>query len=125
RYRFKRAFITFMALITFMPPGIDSYHIRCKVEMSLKTLPMIVSGRVQGVGFRYFTLEEARAFELTGYVKNLTDGNVEIYAEGPEQRLKSFYKEMKQGPSLSRVLHVEEDWQDLNVRKYREFRITY
>ncbi|MDD5067171.1 MAG: acylphosphatase, partial [bacterium] len=38
----------------------------------MKTLHMIVSGRVQGVGFRYFTLEEARAFELTGYVKNLT-----------------------------------------------------
>jgi len=48
------------------------------------------SGRVQGVGFRYTTLQVAKGFEVTGYVKNLPDGRVELVAEGREEECRKF-----------------------------------
>jgi len=48
------------------------------------------SGRVQGVGFRYTTLQVAKGFEVTGYVKNLPDGRVELVAEGREEECREF-----------------------------------
>lgn len=93
--------------------------------MKLMSLHLILSGRVQGVGFRYFVLEEARALRLTGYVKNLAGGEVEVLAEGPEESLTVFFREVKQGPSLSRVTGVREEWTDRAVRAYSEFRINH
>jgi acylphosphatase len=55
--------------------------------MANKTLVAIVDGMVQGVGFRYATVRQARALGLTGTVRNLADGRVEVVAEGEEQRL--------------------------------------
>lgn len=51
---------------------------------------IIVNGRVQGVGFRYFVQMEADKRKLAGWVKNRDDGRVEILAEGPENALQSF-----------------------------------
>jgi len=68
-----------------------------------------VSGRVQGVGFRYFAHDAARREGLTDYVTNLTDGRVEVLAEGEAESLERFERALRQGPSRSRVEHVVVD----------------
>lgn len=67
----------------------------------------VVSGRVQGVGFRQFTAEKARALKISGWVKNRPDGNVEAEAEGSEDELQAFEKNLRAGPALSRVDEVK------------------
>ncbi len=93
--------------------------------MKLQSVHLIVSGRVQGVGFRYFAEEIASRFHITGYVKNLGNGDVEIFAEGEENNLKNFYQGIKKGPALSRVINIEEDWNNLDTKQYHSFHITF
>jgi acylphosphatase len=69
----------------------------------VKRLRVVVSGRVQGVGYRYFAQAEAASRGLAGYVRNLQDGNVELVAEGPAERLDSLVITLRQGPELARV----------------------
>ena len=77
-----------------------------------KTVIVHISGRVQGVGYRYFVLQLARNLNLTGYVRNLRDGRVEVAAEGEEQILKSLLVELQQGPAGASVVKVETKWQE-------------
>jgi acylphosphatase len=65
----------------------------------MKRLKIIVEGRVQGVGFRWFAKETAKRYELTGSVKNKMDGTVEIHAQGEEKSLENFKKKIEQGPN--------------------------
>lgn len=67
----------------------------------------VVSGRVQGVGFRQFTAEKARVLKISGWVRNLPDGNVEAEAAGSEDQLQAFEKILHAGPALSRVDQVQ------------------
>ena len=69
----------------------------------------VVSGRVQGVGFRYFTQDRARLEGLTGVARNLPDGRVEIVAEGDEASLVRLERSIRRGPSHASVEHVEVD----------------
>jgi acylphosphatase len=69
----------------------------------------IVSGRVQGVGFRYFALDAARREGLHGYVTNQDDGTVEAVAEGEAESVERFERALRRGPSKSRVEHVTVD----------------
>ena len=69
----------------------------------------IVSGRVQGVGFRYFALDAARREGLHGYVTNQDDGTVEAVAEGEAESVERFERALRRGPSKSRVEHVMVD----------------
>ena len=69
----------------------------------------LVSGRVQGVGFRYFTQDIARLEGLTGTVRNLPDGRVEAVAHGDGESLRRFEAALRRGPSHARVEHVEVD----------------
>jgi len=66
----------------------------------------IVSGRVQGVGFRYFALDAARRDGLHGYVTNHDDGTVEAVAEGEADAVERFERALRRGPSRSRVEQV-------------------
>ena len=66
----------------------------------------VVSGRVQGVGFRYFVHRKALDFGLVGWVRNRADGTVEAEAAASEEALDAFELELRRGPSLSRVDHV-------------------
>ena len=66
----------------------------------------IVSGRVQGVGFRYFAQDAARREGLHGYVLNRDDGSVEAVAEGDAESLERFERALRRGPSRSRVEQV-------------------
>lgn len=62
-----------------------------------------ISGRVQGVGFRYFVVQKAKETGITGWVKNTVDGGVLVLAQGSEFDLETFTDYLKIGPALSRV----------------------
>lgn len=68
----------------------------------------IVSGFVQGVGFRFFTQRAAARHQVWGYVKNLEDGRVESYAEGDAKSVEDFKHDLVTGPTHARVDHIEE-----------------
>jgi acylphosphatase len=67
-----------------------------------------VSGRVQGVSFRAFTYESATDLKVTGWVRNLTDGRVEIVAEGNEKAINQLLEKVRKGPTAARVEAVKE-----------------
>jgi acylphosphatase len=77
----------------------------------------LVSGRVQGVGFRYFALDAARREGLHGYVTNNDDGTVEVVAEGDTEAIERFERALRRGPSRSRVENVVID--ELNPSQLR------
>ncbi len=74
------------------------------------SLTATVYGRVQGVGYRAFVEGWARALGLSGYVRNLPDGAVEVVAEGPRERLEALLERLRAGPSFARVQRVSEIW---------------
>ena len=71
-----------------------------------------VFGRVQGVGFRYSTLERAEALSLVGTVQNCWNGSVRVVAEGPRVRLESLLSWLKQGPMMAQVTRVDHEWRN-------------
>ena len=74
-----------------------------------KRIHLIIRGRVQGVGFRAFTVEEASQRKLRGWVRNLrSDNEVELVAEGPSKSIADFTERVKKGPPGSKVEKVEE-----------------
>lgn len=75
----------------------------------------IVSGRVQGVGFRYFAQDAARREGLHGYATNHDDGSVEVVAEGEAESLDRFEMALRRGPSRSRVERVMVDETEPNA----------
>jgi len=68
---------------------------------------VLVSGRVQGVGFRWFVMREARTLGVTGWVRNRMEGDVEIHAEGDSGLLERFLRVVAEGPPYGRVERVE------------------
>jgi acylphosphatase len=83
----------------------------------------LVSGRVQGVGFRYFTQDIATREGVTGLVRNLPDGRVEAIAEGDEESLTRFERALRRGPSHARVEQVEVD-SLVPTGQYLDFRVA-
>jgi len=83
-----------------------------------------VSGKVQGVGFRYFTYKVAKELDLNGYVRNTYDGKVEIIASGSEKSIEKFVKSIKKGPTFSKVLDLEINKIEMN-EQYGSFVIKY
>jgi acylphosphatase len=75
--------------------------------MSDVSLHVIVHGRVQGVGFRYFVVQRARALGLSGTARNLADGTVEVYAEGERAALAELERDLRRGPQAADVTRVE------------------
>ncbi len=74
----------------------------------MKAVPAVkavIKGRVQGVGYRYYILMQARNLGVTGYVKNRQDGSVEVYAQGDWQALKEFIDRVRNPP---RPINVRE-----------------
>ena len=68
----------------------------------------VISGRVQGVGYRYFADRWASQLGICGYVKNLWDGNVEVYAIGDAAALEELKRQLEEGPRSARVSGVME-----------------
>jgi acylphosphatase len=69
---------------------------------------LVVSGRVQGVGFRWFVRQTARELGLAGRVRNLPDGRVEVEAAGPAEALAALRERLREGPPGARVAGLEE-----------------
>ena len=68
----------------------------------------IISGFVQGVGFRFFAQRSAARHQVRGYVRNLEDGRVEALAEGDEKAVKGFMEDLATGPTYAKVDEIEE-----------------
>jgi acylphosphatase len=67
----------------------------------------VIAGRVQGVGFRWFTHDAAAREGVRGWVRNLADGSVEVVAEGETASVDRFEAAIRRGPGSARVAHVE------------------
>ncbi len=68
----------------------------------------LISGEVQGVGYRFFAQRAAARHQVAGYVRNLADGRVEVLAEGTPESVEGFKHDIAAGPQHSRVEQVEE-----------------
>jgi acylphosphatase len=90
----------------------------------LARLQVNVHGAVQGVGFRYFARREALTLGLVGYVRNLSDGTVEVGAEGEVTDLEAYLHRLRQGPSEGEVQWVESSWTEA-TGVYSDFQIRY
>lgn len=93
-------------------------------DSTSKRLHAVVEGRVQGVGFRNFVVVEALKLGLTGWVRNIYDGSVEVTAEGPRQTLDQFLQTLLMGPRHANVTDVRQDWQDASG-EFTSFRVKY
>jgi acylphosphatase len=83
----------------------------------------LLSGRVQGVGFRFFAEEWADRLGVGGYARNLPDGRLEVVAEGPEEAVREFLDAVRRGPRSAVVTGVELQWEDPVGE--RHFRIRF
>ena len=88
----------------------------------MRTVRMIVSGRVQGVFFRRYILEHAKELGIKGYVRNLPTGKVEIVAQG--ERIEELLRHAHRGPPLARVDEVKTEEID-EPETYDDFRIVH
>ena len=87
-----------------------------------KALHVIIEGRVQGVGFRYFVLGKANDLNLTGWVRNTYDDKVEVWAEGDREVLETLLIFLHRGPSSAFVSRLKQSWEEPNG-KYQRFSI--
>ena len=87
-----------------------------------KSLSISITGKVQGVGFRYFVRQQASDQKLTGWVKNNMDGSVEILATGPADKLEAFISQIKKGPQGSRIDNFFFSW-IRTQNKVKDFKI--
>ncbi|RLE80231.1 MAG: acylphosphatase [Thermoprotei archaeon] len=90
----------------------------------MKRIHAYVKGIVQGVGFRYFVYRHAKTLDLTGYVRNLPDGRVEVVAEGSEESLRELVSLLWEGPVGSYVENVELEWSEAK-NEFKDFEIIW
>lgn len=91
---------------------------------NIKTYKVILSGRVQGVGFRYFTESIADKYSVNGYVNNTPAGKVEILCQGEEEEIGLFVDEVAKGPAFSVITGtIKQEVNDSKV--YNTFKIKY
>lgn len=81
---------------------------------SPEALHLYIEGRVQGVGYRYATQKKALALELTGWVRNLPDGRVEVVIEGPKDLQEQLLSWCYEGPSFAKVLKIDVERESLD-----------
>jgi len=87
------------------PNGTDADGARARARLVAR-----VEGRVQGVGYRAFVSERAEALGLSGWVRNLPSGDVDLEVEGPRATLQNLLRELQHGPPASRVIHIHAEW---------------
>jgi acylphosphatase len=94
------------------------------VSQAQQTRRYLVSGGVQGVGFRYFTQHVAAKLHLSGFVRNLHDGRVEVLASGTSEQLASLRAQLERGPRFASVREVHEEDAAPDARFAKDFVIT-
>jgi acylphosphatase len=85
----------------------------------------LIRGMVQGVGFRFFVERVARQLGVGGYVKNLRDGRVEVYAIGAPEQLRELKRRLAEGPRAAQVQSVEEEEAPLLERYRKQFTLEF
>ncbi len=85
---------------------IEKHFLSEALERPMKAFHAVVKGEVQGVGFRMSAVIRAERYGLTGWVRNTSEGDVEVWAEGEDQTLEQFYEWLQVGPSSARVDEV-------------------
>ena len=90
----------------------------------MKRLSIVVHGRVQGVGFRYFALEIADLLKISGWTRNTSEGDVEIEAQGDETQLNLFIDKIKKGPAQANVKGCRTS-EIAIIENEREFKIRH
>lgn len=85
---------------------------------------LMVHGRVQRVGFRYYVLQSASLYGIRGWVKNKPDGTVEIDAEGGEKNMEYFIQSVRKGSRYSWIEQVEEE-RMAEIKNYESFTIEH
>lgn len=84
---------------------------------------VLIEGRVQGVGFRFYSKEQALKLGLTGWVRNTFDGNVEAYAEGLKDDLEIWITHLQRGPRSAFVTNIKKEWSTAQG-KFRNFQVV-
>ncbi len=90
------------------------------VAVGHRRVHLVIEGRVQGVSFRAQATDEAQRLGLTGWVRNLLNGNVESVAEGPEDKLQAYLAWCKRGPAEASVERVGEHWEEA-TKEFQSF----
>jgi acylphosphatase len=90
----------------------------------MKTYHYTISGRVQGVAFRHYTVREAEKWGISGSVRNLPNGDVEVFAQGDEANITQFESFLRTGPRSAYVERVEREILD-NQKIFRGFDINW
>jgi acylphosphatase len=85
---------------------------------------VVISGRVQGVAYRYFAEKYARAFGVTGWVKNLYDGRVEVLAEGNRDDVDRYLARLREGPRLALVDGFDIAWEEF-TGEFPDFKVRF
>jgi acylphosphatase len=89
------------------------------------TAHVLVSGFVQGVGYRQFVKRSARKIGLTGWVKNLPDNRVEAIFAGSKEQLEAIIAICEKGPFLSEVKDVAAEWDNSSTQTFKDFEILF
>jgi acylphosphatase len=89
----------------------------------MERIHVIVTGQVQGIGFRYFVKRQSEALCLTGFVRNLPEGQVEVVAEGSVDKLNQLIKLLEIGPSGALVIDLNMDM-EAATGEFRDFQIV-
>jgi acylphosphatase len=90
----------------------------------LKRAKIIVTGLVQGVGYRYFVMRHADHLNLKGYTQNLFTGEVLIEVEGDFGLINDLIKQLKIGPMKSHITNCSVEWSE-NKNEFKEFEVRY
>ena len=106
-----------------LPPLGTSVKVTLEVNLKMQRY-ILISGKVQGVGFRHFTRQNAMRLGIHGYAKNLPNGKVEVVAEGDKATLDEFVKVLWKGPPASRVEDVKVEARP-HSGEYTSFGIKY
>jgi acylphosphatase len=97
-------------------------HVQSQSMAKNQRLHAWVEGHVQGVGFRYFVRESISSLSITGWVRNLHDGRVELIAEGSRDNLEKLLSAVNQGPRGSHVINVRTEW-GIASGEFNSFRV--
>ena len=89
----------------------------------MKTYHFIIKGEVQGVGYRITAYLNATRLGITGSVKNLSNDDVEVFAQGDEKIIENFKKYLKIGSSMSHVTEIDEEI--LDKSEFKDFQVIY
>jgi acylphosphatase len=94
------------------------------MNQEFETYNILLSGRVQGVGFRYFAERRAERYNIKGYVRNTYDNKVEVVCQGESDDLDRFIIDIKNGPSFSHIEQADVE-KIISAPVYSTFEIKY